>query len=246
MEEKKIWDLLFERIGNEYGVAGLMGNLMAESSMNPLCMTGGESGKWSSGKAYADAINKGDYWKSYFGRDKIAFGLAQWLYWSRKEALFDFAAGKDIGSVEVQIGYLLKELPAYKTVWQVLREAKTVREASDIVMLKYEKPATVTDAMKERREKYGLGYYNQFAEKKEAPKEPDPEPKVGILTKIRTTADRVLVRCGNGKEYASFGRIEKKGSAYPYVASADNGWYAIRYGKQVVWISAEFSEPVYE
>ena len=108
MEEKKIWDLLLKDIGNEYGVAGLMGNLMAESNLNPLCMTGGESKKWSGGQAYADAVNKGDYSKNYFSRDNIAFGLAQWLYWSRKEALYDYTALKDIGSVEAQIGFLLK------------------------------------------------------------------------------------------------------------------------------------------
>lgn len=246
MEEKKIWDLLLEGIGNEYGVAGLMGNLMAESTLNPLCMTGGESKKWTSGKAYADAVNKGDYSKNYFSRDNIAFGLAQWLYWSRKEALYDYAALMDIGSVEAQIGFLLKELPAYKTVWETLKTAKSVREASDIVMLKYEKPANVTDTMKERREKFGLGYYDKFSAKPDPSDSPAPEPEIRVLSKIRTTADRVLVRCGNGKNYASFGRIETKGTAYPYIATSDNGWYAIKYGKQVVWISSEFSEPVYE
>ena len=30
-----VWDFLWERIGNPYGVAGLMGNLQAESGMNP-------------------------------------------------------------------------------------------------------------------------------------------------------------------------------------------------------------------
>ena len=41
-DDKRIWNLLMEAIGNPYGVAGLMGNLMAESSMNPLCKTGGK------------------------------------------------------------------------------------------------------------------------------------------------------------------------------------------------------------
>lgn len=30
-----IWRWLWERIGNDYGVAGLMGNLCAESGLNP-------------------------------------------------------------------------------------------------------------------------------------------------------------------------------------------------------------------
>ena len=39
MKEQEIWDTLIEEIKNPYGVAGLMGNLMAESSMNPACTT---------------------------------------------------------------------------------------------------------------------------------------------------------------------------------------------------------------
>ena len=33
--EEIIWAWLSERIGNEYGVAGLMGNLQAESGLRP-------------------------------------------------------------------------------------------------------------------------------------------------------------------------------------------------------------------
>ena len=32
---KYIWDFLLDRLGNPFGVAGLMGNLYAESALNP-------------------------------------------------------------------------------------------------------------------------------------------------------------------------------------------------------------------
>ena len=35
-----IWDFLYSRICNPYGVAALMGNLEAESSLNPFNATG--------------------------------------------------------------------------------------------------------------------------------------------------------------------------------------------------------------
>ena len=41
--EKQIWDLLMKKIENPYGVAGIMGNLYAESSMRTTCMTGGKA-----------------------------------------------------------------------------------------------------------------------------------------------------------------------------------------------------------
>lgn len=33
-DEEKIWNYLFEQINNEFGVAGLMGNMKAESALN--------------------------------------------------------------------------------------------------------------------------------------------------------------------------------------------------------------------
>ena len=33
-DEEKIWNYLYSKIGNKYGVAGLIGNLEAESDLN--------------------------------------------------------------------------------------------------------------------------------------------------------------------------------------------------------------------
>ena len=40
MNEKVIWDYIFNKCKNPYGAAAMMGNLMAESSLNPACVTG--------------------------------------------------------------------------------------------------------------------------------------------------------------------------------------------------------------
>ena len=36
--EEKIWNFLYEKIGNAYGTAGLIGNLQSESGLNPKNM----------------------------------------------------------------------------------------------------------------------------------------------------------------------------------------------------------------
>lgn len=33
--EEKIWNYLYDKLGNPYGVAGIMGNMYAESALNP-------------------------------------------------------------------------------------------------------------------------------------------------------------------------------------------------------------------
>ena len=164
--EQMIWKLLMEGIGNPYGVAALMGNLMAESSLNPLCKTGGKADiKKLSAAEYASRVQTGLISRDKFAHDGVAFGLAQWCYWSRKDALWVYADDNrmDIREVKTQIGYMLKEIRKYKTVWTALQEAKTVKEASDVVLLRYEKPANTSDAIKEKRAKYGEEYFTKYA-----------------------------------------------------------------------------------
>ena len=43
--EEKIWNYLYEKIGNSYGVSGLMGNLYAESGLNPANLENTKSKK---------------------------------------------------------------------------------------------------------------------------------------------------------------------------------------------------------
>ena len=164
--EKKIWDLLMKEIKNPYGVAGLMGNLMAESSLNPFCKTGGKADiKKMPGQEYVDKVMCGHISSENFAHDGVAFGLAQWCYYSRKEALYKCIRenGLGLGSIEGQVGYILKELPKYKTVWKTLQNAVSVGEASDIVLLRYEKPANVSDKVKAKRALYAEGYYERHA-----------------------------------------------------------------------------------
>ena len=166
VNEQLIWDMCMEKIGNPYGVAGLMGNLMAESSLNPFCKTGGKGDiRKLSGIEYAQKVMLGEITPYNFAHDGVAFGLVQWAYWSRKEALYKYVmeTNHDIGSIVGQVEYMLKELPKYKTVWKTLLEAKSVEEASDIVLLRYEKPANTSDAVKAKRALYGRQYYEKYA-----------------------------------------------------------------------------------
>lgn len=239
--EQLIWDLLLDGIGNPYGAAAMMGNLRAESSLNPLNMTGTKAKQWRNGNEYVSAVNNGSYDTYSFAHDGIAFGLAQWLFWSRKQALAEFAKGQDIGSVDVQIGYLFEELPKYKTVWSGLLNATDISEASDLVMLKFEKPGTVTETAKEKRRDFAFRYFDTYYKSPEEIQK-DSFPKPPLNRYVMTTAPNVLVRCGNGKDFGAIGRIDKLNATYSWIASSDNDWHAIKFGKQVGWVSGAFSK----
>jgi len=165
MNELTIHDYLKAKGLNEYGIAGLMGNLFAESGLNPRNLQNSyESVLGMNDNAYVIAVDNGTY--KNFVWDKAGFGIAQWTYWSRKQALLDFASavGKSIGDLLMQLDFLWKELSeSYPSVLAVLRSATSVLEASNAVLLNYEKPANQSVGVQEKRAEYGQRYYDQFA-----------------------------------------------------------------------------------
>ena len=164
MNESYAWDFLIQRIGNPYGVAGLMGNLYVESKINPIDLEGSYARKFGmTSREYTDAVDDGTY--TNFVHDSAGYGIAQWTFWSRKEALLKFAQGEgvSIGDLEMQLEYLWDEIQKYKAVVPVLINATSVREASDAVAINYERPKHVEEKYLANRAKYGQEIYDRFA-----------------------------------------------------------------------------------
>ena len=71
--------------------------------------------------------------------------------------------GKSIGDLQMQLDFLWKELKmSYPAVLTVLQNAENVRQASDAVLLWYERPADQSDAVQVKRAGYGEGYLKKF------------------------------------------------------------------------------------
>lgn len=166
MNEATIWRFLKSQGMTDAGVAGLMGNLFAESGLNPKNLQNTYEKKLGYTDAtYTAAVDNGTY--TNFVRDSAGYGLCQWTYWTRKQALYAFckAIGASIGDLDAQLRFLMKELSeSFKGVLGVLMTTTSVREASDIVLLQFERPAKMNDpAVQQKRAEYGQTYYNQFA-----------------------------------------------------------------------------------
>lgn len=166
-DQKKLWNYLYGKIGNYYGVAGLMGNLYAESALrsNNLQQTY-ETKLGYTDDTYTTAVDNGTY--TNFVKDSAGYGLAQWTYWSRKQALLTYAQGKkkSIGDFDMQLDFLWKELSeSYKGVLADLKAATTVLAASNSVLTKFERPANQGESVQKKRAEYGQKYYDKFAPK---------------------------------------------------------------------------------
>ena len=165
--EERIWSYLKGQGLTDAGAAGLMGNLYAESGLRPNNLQNSYEGKPGMADAeYTELVDKGSY--ANFGNDRAGYGLAQWTYPTRKAALLAYAkaAGKSIGDLEMQLGFLMKELStSYKSVLSVLKTATSVRAASDAVLLQFERPADQSETAKARRASYGQKYFDKYAKK---------------------------------------------------------------------------------
>ena len=164
MNERLIWDKLLAAGLTPAGAAGLMGNLKAESGLNPKNLQNSFEKKLGMSDAdYTAAVDCGAY--AGFVTDGAGYGLAQWTHSSRKAALLAYAKarGRSIGDLDVQIGYLLQELQTvFKSLWDKLRTTASVREASDAVLLQFERPADQSAANCARRAALGQEVYDKF------------------------------------------------------------------------------------
>lgn len=167
MSERTIWLFLADKLGNEYGAAGLMGNLKAESGLVSTNLQNSyQNALGFSDLTYTKAVDDGTY--TNFEKDKAGYGLAQWTYWSRKRDLLNYARKtcRSIGDETMQLEFLMQELQkSFKAVWDTLRTAKSVKEASDIVLTQFERPANMTAANKVRRADIGQKIYDTYATK---------------------------------------------------------------------------------
>lgn len=164
---EKIWKYLKSKGLNDYGAAGLMGNLYAESGLNPKNLQNSYEKKLGYTDAqYTAAVDNGKY--KNFVKDSAGYGLAQWTYWSRKQALIDFCktAGTSIGDLDMQLNFLWKELSdGYRGVINVLMNATSIIEASNTVLLQFERPADQSASVQLKRAEYGQAYYDKYANK---------------------------------------------------------------------------------
>ena len=141
--EQIIWQFLKKQGFTDAGAAGMMGNLFAASALSPINLQNTYEKKLGySDSAYTTAVDNGTY--TNFVKDSAGYGLAQWTFWSRKQNLLNYAKSKgvSIGDLNMQLEFLMQELNvSYKSLLNTLKTTNSVSEASNGVLLQFERPA---------------------------------------------------------------------------------------------------------
>lgn len=202
-----IWDFFKSKGLNDFAVAGLMGNLKAESNLRPNNLQNNFEGRLGSDEAYTKKVDDGSYSRHKFAHDSAGYGLAQWTWHTRKAGLYDYAKsqGKSIADLVMQLEFLWKELQNYTKTMSVLGNAKSVYEASTIVLTDFEKPANQGTSVKNTRASFGKRFFNKFSDTK---KVEEPKEELHDLFKVQCGAFGVKA---NADRLAS--RLKKAGFA---------------------------------
>ena len=229
-----------------YGATGLMGNLYAESGLRANNLQNSYEKKLNiTDEEYTRLVDDNAY--PDFVKDKAGYGLAQWTFWSRKKALLEYAKakGKSIGDLDMQLDFLWKELnTGYQAVLIVLQNAENVREASDAVLLWYERSADQSDAVQKKRAGYGQGYYEKYAGGNVPSSAGMSNADCPFL--VRVTTKDLRIRKGNGTDTAWTGKYVPPG-VYTIVEvkegkGSDAGWGRLKSGAG--WIALSYAKRV--
>lgn len=219
-----IWNYFKEKGLNDFAVAGIMGNIYAESGFKPTNLQNAYEKKklGYTDDSYTAAVDNGSY--GNFVKDSAGYGLAQWTYWSRKQALLEYArsVGKSIGDLSMQLDFMWEEMQGYKSMMTTLNSATSVLEASNAVLLQYERPADQSESAQNRRAGYGQTYYEKYAGKAATPAPTGTlyRVQVGAYSK-RENADRQLAAV-QGKGFDAL--IKKVGELY----KVQTGAYSVK------------------
>ena len=162
-DENTVWQHLRNAGLTKAGAAGLMGNLKAESGIRSVIYENAYKKKVGlSDQEYVNQVNNGKYSESKFVHDAVGFGLAQWTYHTRKQALYNKCKGK-IGNLKCQLEYLVSELKTYFSgINKLLRSSSDVRTCAVRVLKEFENPADKSQRVQDYRTSLAMQYYNGY------------------------------------------------------------------------------------
>ena len=187
-DEERIWNFLKAKGLNDFATAGIMGNLYAESGLSSINLENYyESSLGMTDEEYTASVDDGSY--GNFVHDKAGYGLAQWTYYSRKQNLLDYArtTGTSIGNLAMQLEFLWGEMQGYDSMMETLAGASSVLEASNAMLLDFERPADQSEAVQAKRAGFGQDFFNRYAGQNT--EETEATEKEGSEMRYNTLAD---------------------------------------------------------
>lgn len=167
---QQVWnDLKAFFNGNEYGTAAMMGNLFHESGIVPYRLQGDFTSGFQTSIQYTANVDNGTVTEQDFvrnGPNGGGYGLAQWTYYTRKQALYDkYETGySSIGDIGLALSFLHDELNGgYASTKAACVNATNIAEPTIFVLKNYENPEDSGTAVQQDRIETAQQIYDRYA-----------------------------------------------------------------------------------
>ena len=141
MSEQTIFNSLRSLGMSEAGACAMMGNMYCESLLKSNIV---ETRCSLSGEEYTKRVDNGTMSLAQFQSDAYGYGLCQWTYYTRKQALYNYAKSKgvSISDEAMQCEFCVKELKeGYSGLWSYLCSTTDLYTATSRICVEFERPA---------------------------------------------------------------------------------------------------------
>ena len=211
MSNQTIFDALVGAGMTVEGACGMLGNMAAESGMNPLNV---EDRSGINDVDYVFRVDNDptydfatDYGKAY------GFGLCQWTHYSRKSALLAFAKsrGVSVGDGGMQTQFCIKELKEdYPDLWAMLCSSHDLMQCTQRICTEFERPAVNNVGTRLEFAKQAFDYFT--AQPRPADKPPDVETD-GVTDPVELACDLLLAYLRSNEFQEGFSEYVKNSLA---------------------------------
>lgn len=160
--QEKIWNYFLQKGFSAEGIAGIMGNIEAESGFIPNNV---ENRAPYTDEQYTTMVDNGTY--QNFIYDGYGYGIVQWTYSSFKRDLLNRSRNNktSIGDLNMQLDQLYAHLQS-ENVINYLKNANNVKQAAIDFMLRFEKPYNQSIEAQNYRAANAERFYQQFKNNK--------------------------------------------------------------------------------
>lgn len=162
----QVWTFFKGKGLSDEAVAGIMGNLYAESKLLPNNLENPyEASLNYTDITYTEAVDKDRYSKTEFITDHAGYGLAQWTSDYRKEQLYKMAKDRkvSISDIDIQLELIWEEFnDEFSPLLEYLSRPLTVKQATDMFMKYYAYPEIQNDFIRDMRLSYSLVFYEGY------------------------------------------------------------------------------------
>ena len=160
----KAWNFLKSKGFSDAAIAGVLGNLEAESGINPKNLENSYERKLGhTDDTYTRAVDTGAY--KTFNSDRAGYGLAQWTSAGRKKGLYDLAKsrGTSVSDIGTQLEWLYQEFIG-RGLGDKLIKTNSVKDMSTWMLQKFEIPKDYKKQyMVDKRYNLSQKWYDKFA-----------------------------------------------------------------------------------